>query len=57
VREFADLPGTTSQGPLLVDGGTFTWLVTDGWSLSVDTRGDAALQAAAPQAAAPQASE
>jgi N-methylhydantoinase A/oxoprolinase/acetone carboxylase beta subunit len=57
VREFAELPGTTSHGPLLVDGGTFTWLVTDGWSLSVDTRGDAALQAAAPQAAAPQASE
>jgi N-methylhydantoinase A/oxoprolinase/acetone carboxylase beta subunit len=45
VREFAELPGSTAQGPLLVDGGTFTWLVTDGWSLSVDTRGDAALQA------------
>jgi N-methylhydantoinase A/oxoprolinase/acetone carboxylase beta subunit len=44
-REFASLPGTTAQGPLLVDGGTFTWLVTDGWSLSVDERGDAALQA------------
>lgn len=31
------------EGPLLVDGGSYTWLVTDGWSLSTDSRGDAAL--------------
>lgn len=30
-------------GPFLVDGGSWTWLVTDGWSLSTDGRGDAAL--------------
>lgn len=37
------LPGATLDGPLLVDGGSYTWLVTDGWSLDVDTRGDAHL--------------
>src|SRR6202034_4285087 len=45
VYQFAALPDSTTQGPLLVDGGTFTWLVTDGWSLSVDPRGDASLRA------------
>lgn len=37
------LPGATLDGPLLVDGGSYTWLITDGWSLDVDTRGDAHL--------------
>ena len=37
------LPGATLDGPFLVDGGSYTWLVTDGWSLDVDTRGDAHL--------------
>jgi acetophenone carboxylase len=30
-------------GPALVDGGSFTWLVDPGWSMSVDSRGDAML--------------
>jgi acetophenone carboxylase len=38
-----DLTGTDLRGPLLADGGSYTWLVTDGWSLSTDTRGNAAL--------------
>ena len=46
VRGFGALPGTRSQGPLLIDGGTFTWLVTDGWALTVDSLGDALLNAA-----------
>lgn len=33
-----DLPG-----PVLVDGGSYTWLVTHGWSLSSDAYGDAHL--------------
>lgn len=37
------LPGATLDGPLLVDGGSYTWLVTHGWSLDIDTRGDAHL--------------
>ena len=41
--EVAALPGTSLDGPLLGDGGSYTWLVTDGWSLQVDTRGDARL--------------
>jgi N-methylhydantoinase A len=45
VHQFPALPGTTTAGPLLVDADTFTWLVTDGWSLSVDTLGDASLRA------------
>ena len=44
VYEFADLVDTDRDGPLLVDGGAFTWLVTDGWSLSVAASGDASLQ-------------
>jgi N-methylhydantoinase A/oxoprolinase/acetone carboxylase beta subunit len=44
VREFAELPGTAAaQGPLLVDGGAFTWLISAGWFLSVDALGDASL--------------
>jgi acetophenone carboxylase len=38
-----DLTGTELRGPLLADGGSYTWLVTDGWSLSTDARGNAAL--------------
>ena len=38
-----DLTGTDLRGPLLVDGGSYTWLVTDSWSLSTDARGNAAL--------------
>jgi len=37
------LVGNSIQGPLLVDGGSYTWLVTDGWSLTTDARGDASL--------------
>lgn len=39
----ADLAGRTLGGPLLADGGSFTWLVTKGWSMDADSRGDAAL--------------
>jgi acetophenone carboxylase len=38
-----DLTGADLRGPLLVDGGSYTWLITDGWSLSTDARGNAAL--------------
>jgi acetophenone carboxylase len=41
VFEHGALYGQTLMGPCVVDGGTFTWLITDGWSLAVDTRGDA----------------
>ena len=37
------LVGAALRGPLLADGGSYTWLVTDGWSLSTDARGNAAL--------------
>jgi acetophenone carboxylase len=37
------LPGSRLAGPLLVDGGTYTWLATDGWVLTTDDRGNAAL--------------
>ncbi|WP_433755686.1 hydantoinase/oxoprolinase family protein [Nocardia sp. CA-135398] len=30
-------------GPLLVDGGSYTWLVTGGWNLACDRHGDALL--------------
>ncbi|GAA3163224.1 hypothetical protein GCM10010531_14020 [Blastococcus jejuensis] len=39
-----DLTATELSGPLLADGGSYTWLVTDGWSLSTDTRGNAGLK-------------
>ena len=29
------------DGPVLVDGGAFTWLVSEGWSLAIDEHGDA----------------
>jgi N-methylhydantoinase A/oxoprolinase/acetone carboxylase beta subunit len=35
--------GQELAGPLLVDGGAWTWLVTDGWNLITDARGDATL--------------
>lgn len=35
------LRGVSLRGPAAVDGGTFTWLLGDGWSLDVDLRGDA----------------
>lgn len=38
-----DLPGSTVTGPVLVDGGAWTWLVGDGWEAAVDARGDALL--------------
>lgn len=38
---YGQLAGTTVNGPALVDGGTFTWLIGDGWSASIDDRGDA----------------
>jgi N-methylhydantoinase A/oxoprolinase/acetone carboxylase beta subunit len=41
--EAAGLVGSEHAGPLLVDGGSYTWLVTEGWSLSTDVRGDAQL--------------
>lgn len=41
VFEHGTLYGQTLPGPCVIDGGTFTWLITDGWSLAVDTRGDA----------------
>jgi N-methylhydantoinase A/oxoprolinase/acetone carboxylase beta subunit len=41
--EAAGLVGSELAGPLLVDGGSYTWLVTEGWSLSTDGRGDAQL--------------
>lgn len=49
VRGFDAMPGTTSEGPLLIDGDSFTWLVTEGWTLTVGPAGDALLTAAASQ--------
>lgn len=37
------LPSAAQPGPLLIDGGTFTWLVSDGWTLTVDSVGDGLL--------------
>ena len=39
----ADMARSQLSGPLLADGGTYTWLVTDGWSLCTDAHGDASL--------------
>ena len=41
--EAAGLVDSELAGPLLVDGGSYTWLVTEGWSLTTDARGDARL--------------
>jgi hypothetical protein len=41
VHTHADLVGREVAGPLVVDGGTFTWYVGPAWTLRVDDRGDA----------------
>ena len=41
VHAHAGLIGRTVEGPLVVDGGTFTWYVGPRWTLAVDARGDA----------------
>jgi len=41
VHAHADLIGREVAGPLVVDGGTFTWYVGPAWTLRVDDRGDA----------------
>ncbi|MDE0284002.1 MAG: hydantoinase/oxoprolinase family protein [Gammaproteobacteria bacterium] len=35
-----ELYGHQVQGPCIVDGGSFTWLIGNGWQLDVDLRGD-----------------
>jgi len=40
VYEHAALTGHTIDGPFVVDGGTFTWLIDSGWNLQVDVYGD-----------------
>jgi len=40
---YRDLAGASVAGPSLVDGGSFTWLIGEGWSAAIDDRGDAAL--------------
>ncbi len=44
-----DLAGAAVAGPALVDGGSFTWLVDPGWSMSVDAHGDALLKKEGPR--------
>ncbi|MEJ2861735.1 hydantoinase/oxoprolinase family protein [Actinomycetospora flava] len=41
VHDWSAIAGQRLDGPLLVDGGAFTWLVGPGWSLQVDEHGDA----------------
>ena len=41
--DWTELAGAALTGPALVDGGSFTWLVDPGWSMSVDSHGDALL--------------
>lgn len=41
--DYRDVAGTMLEGPSLVDGGSFTWFIGQGWSATVDERGDAAL--------------
>ncbi|MBK8960526.1 MAG: hydantoinase/oxoprolinase family protein [Proteobacteria bacterium] len=41
VYQHASLPGHRVDGPCVVDGGTFTWLIEAGWTLAIDTHGDA----------------
>ena len=43
MHDVGALIGQELTGPLLADGGTYTWLVSDGWVLSTDARGDASL--------------
>ncbi len=40
VYEHEALVGHTIDGPCVVDGGTFTWLIESGWNLQVDVYGD-----------------
>ena len=35
--------GLAAAEALLAEGGTYTWLVSDGWVVSTDARGDASL--------------
>ncbi len=39
--DWMGLAGATLDGPALVDGGSFTWMVSEGWQLEVDPQGDA----------------
>jgi N-methylhydantoinase A/oxoprolinase/acetone carboxylase beta subunit len=41
VSAWSSLAGQRLDGPALVDGGAFTWLIGPGWSLEVDVHGDA----------------
>ena len=41
VYQHTSLPGHKISGPCVVDGGTFTWLIEAGWTLVIDTHGDA----------------
>ena len=41
VRPWSAAAGSRLDGPVLVDGGAFTWLVGEGWSLAIDENGDA----------------
>lgn len=43
VHAHEGLIGRSVEGPLVVDGGTFTWYVGPQWRLAVDARGDARL--------------
>ena len=43
VHDHDGLFGRTLRGPLIVDGGTFTWYVGARWELVVDLRGDGLL--------------
>lgn len=54
---YGDLAGATVPGPALVDGDSFTWLIGDGWSASIDDRGDAAVSRKELQAAGTTAKE
>ncbi len=41
IFQHEDCYGEVIEGPCLIDGGTFTWLVTENWTLSINTKGDA----------------
>ncbi|GAA4879476.1 hydantoinase/oxoprolinase family protein [Actinomycetospora straminea] len=41
VHGWSSVAGQRLDGPVLVDGGAFTWFVGPGWSLQVDENGDA----------------
>lgn len=44
VHDWKTLRGHKLAGPAVVDGGTFTWVISPGWSGEVDLRGDAVLK-------------